>query len=108
MIDRIKVDDDGRLLYDSNKKQAGDGTTAEGAKTCTIPQDSELERTPTVGHSAAPELIVYREFDDGSDEIGVLTYDTHGFWIHVGDFDYYLCWPQARISDVPFMILGQL
>lgn len=59
------------------------------------------------------ELVVYREFDDGTDEIGVLTYEDNGFWIHVGDFDYFLSWGRylpghGRFFNWPFIIIGEL
>jgi hypothetical protein len=51
--------------------------------------------------------IVYREFPDGDEEIGVLTFeDGHG-WVHVGDFDYCLSLGHYAES-VPFSIIGVL
>jgi hypothetical protein len=50
-------------------------------------------------------LIVYREFPDGTDEIGVLTFESSGFWVHVGDFDYCL---SIGITNWPFQIIGEL
>lgn len=51
------------------------------------------------------ELVVYREFDDGSEEIGILTADG---WVHVGDFDYFIPMAYTWYSDCPFVILGTL
>ena len=51
------------------------------------------------------ELIVFREFEDGECELGILTLETHGYWVNVGDFDYYLPWNKF---DYPFTIIGVL
>lgn len=52
------------------------------------------------------QLVVYREFDDGEDEIGILTFERMGqVWVHVGDFDYYLNW---NSFGTPFTIIGFL
>ena len=51
------------------------------------------------------ELVVYREFDDGTDEIGILILDNYGYWVHVGNFDYFLSWNNF---NWPFTIIGVL
>lgn len=60
-------------------------------------------------------LVVYREFPDGDDEIGVLTYEAGHFWVHVGDvvhggeFDYCLSLVNPFYGNpYPFLILGEL
>lgn len=49
--------------------------------------------------------VVYREFPDGEDEIGILTFESGHFWAHVGDFDYCLT---IYKTDYPFQIIGEL
>lgn len=53
-------------------------------------------------------LVVYRDFGDGSEEIGVLTCENGIFWVHVGDFTYCLTLSGYSFSDFPFIILGVL
>lgn len=48
-------------------------------------------------------LVVFREFEDGDHEIGVVTLENNVYWIHVGDFDYVLEWCRT-----PFIIIGTL
>jgi len=54
------------------------------------------------------ELVVYREFSDGDEEIGVLTYESGHLWVHVGDFDYCLTWPNVFTYIQPFIVIGVL
>jgi hypothetical protein len=51
------------------------------------------------------ELVVYRDFGDDTEEIGILTPDG---WVHVGDFEYYLPMAYNWYSDLGFTILGTL
>jgi hypothetical protein len=50
-------------------------------------------------------LVVFREFPDGGCELGVVTLEHHGYWVCVGDFDYYLPW---NSFEYPFTIIGIL
>ncbi len=53
------------------------------------------------------EFLVYRTFSDGTDEIGVMTFENGHMWIHVGDFDY--CLSLSRFpQEFPFEIWGIL
>lgn len=54
------------------------------------------------------ELVVYREFPDGSDELGVLTYENGYFWVHVGCFSYYDYCYIIGPTDYSFTIIGEL
>jgi len=62
-----------------------------------------------MGGEQVKALVVYREFESGEEEIGVLTYETHGFWVDVGDFKYFLSWgDNFHFSLYPFQIIGEL
>lgn len=50
-------------------------------------------------------LVVYREFPDGADELGVLTYEQGHFWVCVGGFDYCFMIGATKYS---FTIIGVL
>lgn len=53
------------------------------------------------------EFLVYRTFSDGTDELGVMTFENGHMWIHVGDFDY--CLTLFRFpQEFPFEIWGIL
>lgn len=51
------------------------------------------------------ELVVYREFPDGENEIGVLTIENGYAWIDVEDFDY--CHAVTE-SEYSFVVIGVL
>lgn len=54
------------------------------------------------------EMVVYREFSDGSEEIGTMTIEGNHCWVNVGDFDYCISMWGYLSSEFPFIILGTL
>jgi hypothetical protein len=50
-------------------------------------------------------LVVYRDFGDGSDELGVLTFENGRYWVKVGNWDYHYT---IFDTDFPWTIIGPL